>query len=82
MSEAVFEFPLKEKVRNYLRVEQLLGQLKSTAKSDSVPLQMVFFEQLFELLDLIERLDLRSDMSKDLDAHEKKISFIGHSTLR
>ena len=36
MSEAVFEFPLKEKVRNYLRVEQLLGQLKSTAKSDSV----------------------------------------------
>ncbi|MCQ8848271.1 cell division protein ZapD [Alteromonas sp. KS69] len=75
MSEAVFEFPLKEKVRNYLRVEQLLGQLKSTAKSDSVPLQMVFFEQLFELLDLIERLDLRSDMSKDLDAHEKNLVY-------
>ena len=28
MGHAVFEFPLKEKVRNYLRVEQLLGQLK------------------------------------------------------
>ena len=35
MGHAVFEFPLKEKVRNYLRVEQLLGQLKITAKSES-----------------------------------------------
>ena len=24
----VYEFPLKEKVRNYLRIEQLMGQLK------------------------------------------------------
>ena len=75
MSEAVFEFPLKEKVRNYLRVEQLLGQLKSSASSESPQLQTVFFEQLFELLDLIERLDLRSDMSKDLDAHEKNLVY-------
>lgn len=75
MSEAVFEFPLKEKVRNYLRIEQLLGQLKSTANSDNPSLQMVFFEQLFELLDLIERLDLRSDMSKDLEAHEKNLVY-------
>jgi len=73
MSEAVFEFPLKEKVRNYLRLEQLLGQLKSTANVDNTQLQMVFFEQLFELLDLIERLDLRSDMNKDLEAHEKNL---------
>lgn len=75
MSEAIFEFPLKEKVRNYLRVEQLLGQLKSIAKADSAQLQLVFFEQLFELLDLIERLDLRSDMNKDLDAHEKNLIY-------
>jgi cell division protein ZapD len=75
MSEAVFEFPLKEKVRNYLRVEQLLGQLKATSKHDDTHLQLVFFEQLFELLDLIERLDLRSDMSKDLDAHEKNLVY-------
>ncbi|MEM7266858.1 MAG: cell division protein ZapD, partial [Pseudomonadota bacterium] len=64
MGHAVFEFPLKEKVRNYLRVEQLLGQLKITAKSEHTHLQLVFFEQLFELLDLIERLDLRSDLTK------------------
>lgn len=75
MNEAVFEFPLKEKVRNYLRVEQLLGQLKSASQHDNAHLQLVFFEQLFELLDLIERLDLRSDMGKDLDAHEKNLVY-------
>jgi cell division protein ZapD len=75
MSDAVFEFPLKEKVRNYLRVEQLIGQLKATAKIDSPHIQLVFFEQLFELLDLIERLDLRSDMGKDLEAHEKNLVY-------
>ncbi len=75
MSSAVFEFPLKEKVRNYLRVEQLLGQIKITAESEHSHLQLVFFEQLFELLDLIERLDLRSDLAKDLEAHEKNLVF-------
>lgn len=75
MSSAVFEFPLKEKVRNYLRVEQLLGQLKVSAQSEHTHLQLVFFQQLFELLDLVERLDLRSDLTKDLEAHEKNLVY-------
>ena len=75
MSDAVFEFPLKEKVRNYLRVEQLLGQIKITAKTEHTHLQLVFFQQLFELLDLIERLDLRSDLTKDLEAHERNLVY-------
>lgn len=81
MSNAVFEFPLKEKVRNYLRVEQLLGQLKITAKSEHSHLQLVFFEQLFQLLDLIERLDLRADLTKDLEAHEKNLVY-WYNTLK
>lgn len=75
MSDAVFEFPLKEKVRNYLRVEQLLGQIKITAKTEHTHLQLVFFQQLFELLDLIERLDLHSDLTKDLEAHERNLVY-------
>ena len=75
MNDAVFEFPLKEKVRNYLRVEQLLGQIKITAKTEHTHLQLVFFQQLFELLDLIERLDLRSDLTKDLEAHERNLVY-------
>ena len=52
MGHAVFDFPLKEKLRNYLRVEQLLGQLKIAAKSEHTHLQLVFFEQLSYLITL------------------------------
>lgn len=73
MSDTVFEFPLKEKVRNYLRIEQLIAQLKSGASVPSAQLQLYFFDQLFTLLDLFERIDIRTDIIKDLDAHEKNL---------
>ena len=75
MTDTVFEFPLKEKVRNYLRIEQLMSQLKTGAQVQSTPIHMYFFEQLFTLLDLFDRLDLRTDMLKDLEAHEKSLVY-------
>ncbi|AXR07480.1 cell division protein ZapD [Salinimonas sediminis] len=75
MSDTVYEFPLKEKVRNYLRIEQLIAQLKSGASAPSAQLQMYFFDQLFTLLDLFERIDIRTDIVKDLDAHEKNLVY-------
>ncbi len=33
MNQAVYEFPLNEKVRIYLRLEQLFAQLKQSAKA-------------------------------------------------
>jgi cell division protein ZapD len=75
MSKAVYEFPLKEKVRNYLRVEHLMTQLKLGAESKNAGLQLYFFEQLFTLLDLIERIDIRTDVIKDLDAHERNLVY-------
>lgn len=75
MSDTVYEFPLKEKVRNYLRIEQLIAQLKSGASAPSAQLQMYFFDQLFTLLDLFERIDIRTDIIKDLDSHEKNLMY-------
>ncbi|NMH59201.1 cell division protein ZapD [Alteromonas ponticola] len=75
MTDSVFEFPLKEKVRNYLRIEQLLLQLKTGAKGENSALQMYFFDRLFTLLDLIERLDLRTDVLKDIEVHERNLVY-------
>ncbi|MCW8107078.1 cell division protein ZapD [Alteromonas ponticola] len=75
MTDSVFEFPLKEKVRNYLRIEQLLRQLKTGAKGENGTLQMYFFDRLFILLDLVERLDLRTDVLKDMDVHERNLVY-------
>lgn len=73
MTQAVYEFPLKEKVRNYLRIEQILAQIKAGAAQSEGDSQRYFFEQLFTLLDLFDRLDLRTDIIKDLDSHEKNL---------
>ncbi len=73
MSSAVYEFPLNEKVRNYLRIEHLLQQVKASADRDDPPACIQFFNDLFTLLDLLERLDVRNDILKDIDAQEKNL---------
>ncbi|MCC2616466.1 cell division protein ZapD [Aestuariibacter halophilus] len=73
MSNAVFEFPLNEKVRTYLRLEQLFKQLKQGLDAKEDWQRINFFETLFTLLDLLERLDIRNDMLKDIEIHEKNL---------
>ena len=73
MATTIYEFPLKEKVRNYLRIEHLLSQLKTGASVQNPALQVYFFEQLFTLMDLFDRIDLRTDLTKDLDVHERNL---------
>ncbi len=75
MSQAVYEFPLNEKVRTYLRLEQLFAQLKQSSKATENWQFMSFFEALFTLLDLLERLDIRNDILKDIEAHEKNLVY-------
>ncbi|MBT1450525.1 cell division protein ZapD [Glaciecola sp. XM2] len=73
MTVALYEFPLCEKVRNYLRLEQLFLQLDGAASAESEYQYLYFFEVLFDLIDLIERLDLRSDFVRDFDLQEKNL---------
>lgn len=73
MPIAVYEFPLCEKVRNYLRLEQLFKQLDHTATFDSEFECLHFFDVLFTLMDLLERLDVRTDFIRDIDVHEKNL---------
>ncbi len=73
MSEAIYEFPLNEKVRTYLRLEQLFKQLEQ-GKSAIEDWQYInFLNCLFTLLDLTERIDLRNDVLKDIELHEKNL---------
>lgn len=73
MSVALYEFPLCEKVRNYLRLEQLFAQIHEAKSGQSENQNLYFLEVLFNIIDLVERLDLRTDFLRDIDAHEKKL---------
>ena len=73
MEVALYEFPLYEKVRNYLRLEQLFEQLEEAKSAKSDLSYLHFFATLFSIVDLIERLDLRTDFLRDIANHEKKL---------
>lgn len=75
MSQAVYEFPLNEKVRTYLRLEQLFLQIQQCTEAEENWHFISFFEALFTLLDLLERLDIRNDVLKDIEIHEKNLVF-------
>jgi cell division protein ZapD len=73
MSHAIYEFPLNEKVRTYLRLEQLFKQLEHGKQASEDWQYINLLDGLFTLLDLLERLDLRNDVLKDIETHEKNL---------
>lgn len=67
MSFSIYEFPLNEKVRNYLRVEHLFNALHDPDKICKEHTEIQFFRDFFTLLDLIERIDLKTELMRDLN---------------
>lgn len=73
MTEILYEFPLNEKIRTYLRIEHLLNRLDHQCGHNEQWAILDFFSALFAILDIIERGDLKSDLLKDLEKHEKQL---------
>ncbi|WP_133408343.1 cell division protein ZapD [Parashewanella tropica] len=66
MNELIYEQPLNEKIRSFLRLEYLAEQLEFNLKHDH---QHACFYPLFSLWELCERCDYRNDVIKELDRH-------------
>ena len=64
MTELIYEQPLNEKTRSYLRLEYLEQQLLMNLTQDH---QHRCFYPLFSLCELAERCDYRGEVLKDLD---------------
>ncbi|QYJ89619.1 cell division protein ZapD [Shewanella halotolerans] len=64
MNELIYEQPLNEKTRSYLRLEYLANQVRSNLDQDH---QHRCFYPLFSLCELTERCDYRSEIIKDID---------------
>lgn len=73
MSDILYEFPLNEKIRTYLRVESLLKRLKHQMGQTDEWALLDYLNALFAVLDIVERGDLKSDLLKDLEKHEKQL---------
>ncbi|MTD27375.1 cell division protein ZapD [Erwinia sorbitola] len=69
----LFEHPLNEKMRTWLRIEFLLKQLIASQKIVDHLSALTFFRNAAELLDVFERGELRTEILKELERQQQKL---------
>ncbi|KGT88354.1 hypothetical protein NG99_21610 [Erwinia typographi] len=69
----LFEYPLNEKMRTWLRIEFLIGQLESSRTITDNLGALTFFRNAAELLDVFERGELRTEIVKELEKQQQKL---------
>ncbi|MFC3025339.1 cell division protein ZapD [Vibrio zhugei] len=88
MTTHKFEHPLNEKTRIYLRVEALLAQLLDAAQHPSGIQYQLFFRALFDLLEIFEQIQLKSELAKDIEKQRQmyrswlNVDGVDQATLR
>ena len=73
MSALIYEYPLNEKCRNYLRLSDLLQQMKQCRSLTASGQTVALFKALLDIIELLERCDIRSDLAKDLNIEKEKL---------
>ena len=69
----LYEYPLNERIRTYLRLGHLFERLEQLIQRDSALDHHFALMTLFELLETTNRTDLKPDALKDLDRQKKQI---------
>lgn len=70
----LYEYPFNERIRTYLRLEQLFTRLSTLVDRDD-PLDHHFaLHTLFEVIDVASRADMKSDVLKDLDRQKQVLN--------
>jgi len=78
MTTILYEHPLNENIRNYLKLEQLFAQVYSCSKNEAAIANIqhtyqMFFSALFAILDNLERGDIRGLLIKDLEKLQQSL---------
>lgn len=72
-TKIVFEHPLNEKMRTWLRIEFLIKQIEHNQAFEQHN-ALLFFHALGELLEIVERNDIRGDLIKDIEEQKQKLT--------
>ncbi|MGV8925997.1 MAG: cell division protein ZapD [Ewingella sp.] len=74
VTTVLFEHPLNEKMRTWLRIEFLLQQMHANPQIISISSALIFFRNASDLLDVLERGEVRTDLLKELERQHQKLS--------
>lgn len=72
-TEVLFEHPLNEKMRTWLRIEFLIQQLNTALPVNDSARALYFFRNIGDLLDVFERGEIRSEILKELARQQRKL---------
>ena len=78
----LYEYPFNERIRTYLRLEQLFRRLRELIAREH-PIDHHFaIQTLFEIMDVTARSDLKADVMKDLERHKQQLdSYRGNPAI-
>lgn len=69
----LFEHPLNEKMRTWLRLEFLMQQLYQYPPLSELGNALPFFRTIADLIDVLERGDIRTELHKELERQQQKL---------
>jgi cell division protein ZapD len=70
----LYEYPFNERIRTYLRLEQLFQRLRELMPRTH-PLDHHFaIQTIFEVMEVASRADMKSDVLKDIDRHRQMLN--------
>lgn len=72
-TEVLFEHPLNEKMRTWLRIEFLIQQLNAARPVSDSASALAFFRNIGDLLDVFERGEVRTELLKELGRQQRKL---------
>ncbi|MTH45122.1 cell division protein ZapD [Intestinirhabdus alba] len=72
-TQVLFEHPLNEKMRTWLRIEFLLQQLSANLPIANHAGALHFFRHVGDLLDVFERGEVRTELLKELERQQRKL---------
>lgn len=75
----IYEFPLNERIRVFMRLEQLFQQLNHFMAGKSVFDMRAAITSLLDILTIFSRSDLKSELIKELDRHAKVLNQLMNS---
>lgn len=78
----LYEFPLNERVRTYLRLEHLFTRLKQLIQGDEALDHHFALVTMFEIIDVASRSELKQDITRDFEKYKQQLtSFRGNPAI-
>ena len=78
-TQTIYEFPLNERIRVFMRLEQLFLQLEHFLAGVSIYDKRAAIDILLDILTIFSRSDLKSELIKELERHTKVLNHLSKS---